>query len=935
MSNTTPFPRIRIRPGRIIRTLLLAFFGPALCAISLSAQPGFPLVRRFQHTYGDAATKEYSEHAPSDGVAKCSHPLEYTRGGGYIMIGDNSDYGSSKILTVRATLTGSQIGPARTYVAGSFGTQGTDIHATADGGYAILGNRDAFGTVSSASLPGEILVIKTDGNGNVAWRKQYGSGTCREQAYSITQTKDGGYMVAGYVECPTGGITGVGDLLLIKLNANGSVAWYKAYNDFQWNYVANSVQQTSDGGYVVAGKIDKYNGGTQGFIMKVKGDGTFQWLRDFGGSSTNDAFYSVAIAADGGYVATGNLGADIYAVKVLSGGTFSWAKSYAGTSGTLDIGYDVKRNGENVVIAGMANNSKAFLMRLHSDGTIDFSKAYAPPGATSVARSVVIAEQGYAISGDVSTGNSDFYLVKTDADGDSYCNTENLTLNVTTQGDGAWIGMSTPSHSLPASDDVTPAAIGLGEAQLCYKQEYPVYRDASLNDGPYNHTFTNGGTGSNGNPTKSDPVPEPAVLSGHAWTTESVWVRDAQDNALISRTNGSLYEHELVNETPRFELGTNYIYAFITNHSDQATDPGTLNVYWSVASTNLAWPMHWNNYTSDNGPVLGDIAGTTQIPSIAPGESYVAEIPWTTPDPVAYGGTTPPISLLARYESETDRMTFAEGSNTEDNAINNNNIVWRNVVIVSPDDMTGGPTGGTKNIVIRNTQAQSAAADLSLSIPVEEADINPLFTQGNIRVDPGTTLYQQWVNAGRPGQNVEDNLDGTIRITGDDAKIGITLAANSEATIGIRFENTGGLLPFDEYYHYDVTQANGIGGVTFELQFPAEEPQGGEQPKTVTPERGESEGIAGGMLAAHPNPATSATVIGYHVPVATQASITIYDMSGNLVRTLVAGREVPAGTYNVQWDGADATGTLVGSGIYIYRLQTPLGILNRRLTIVR
>ncbi|MDB5035474.1 MAG: lipoprotein [Chlorobi bacterium] len=257
-------------------------------------------------------------------------------------------------------------------------------------------------------------MIKTDGYGNVAWRKQYGNSACREQAYSITQTTDNGYMVAGYVECPPPAVPmGVGDLLLLKL--------------------------TSDG-----------------------------------------------------YIATGNPGGDIYVVRVLSNDNLVWAKSYAGTTGVLDMGYDVQRTGANYLVAGVTNNSKAFLMRLRSDGTIDFSKAYAPPGATSVARSVVLTDRGYAISGDVSSGNSDLYLVKTDGNGDSFCNTENLTLLVTPQAGGASIHMETPAHTLSSSDDATPDSLGLNQAQLCYKEEYPVIKDISLSDIGYAHVYPGG-----------------------------------------------------------------------------------------------------------------------------------------------------------------------------------------------------------------------------------------------------------------------------------------------------------------------------------------------------------------------------------------------------------------------------------------------------------
>ncbi|MBS1911443.1 MAG: T9SS type A sorting domain-containing protein [Bacteroidetes bacterium] len=929
----------RRRHGSRFRLLVLTLFGLGLCAMSVSAQFVLSPIRRFQHTYGNPGSLERSERAPSDNFARVCHPLDRLKDGGYIMVGSQGDYVGSQIITVRTTITGSQVGPVKQWdCAADGGRVGTDVHATTDGGFVILGSCHAY-LSDGSDFHGDIAVIKADGAGNLVWKNRYFyhdfSNTCRAQAYSITQTKDNGYMVAGYVECPPGDATGYGDVLLMKLNADGTVAWHTEYSDFHNNFVANSVEQTSDGGYIVAGKLFKPGEGLDAFIMKVSKDGTPQWFKEFGRTTTDDIFYSVTVTADGGYIASGRMGDDIYIVKLLSTGAFDWAKTYAGPAGALDVGYDIKHFGTFYLVAGVADNSKAFLMRLRSDGSVDFSKAYAPPGTTSVARSVVVTDNGFAISGDVSSGNSDFYLVKTNGSGSSNCNTEDLALTVASQSNGTSVSMNYTTHSITTSSEPTSSTITMSEAQLCYTEDSRYIRDVGMGDVGYTHGF-HLGTVVDGGGSISDPMTEPAVLDGHAWTSDAIWLHTAQDNVISDRTNGHLYEHEQINESPDFNLGTNYIYTLVTNHGAVASDPATLELYWSASSTDLEWPTHWSNYVSaSTGALLGDLAGTAQIPSLEPGESYVAEISWTTPDVEQYGGTTPSVSFLARYVSESDPMTFQEGTNTEQNAINNNNIAWRNNVIVSADDMTpaeGAGTTATKSFVIRNTSGADAPADLTLSIPTEEADINPLFDQANVYVTLSPDLYQQWLTAQQPGVNVQDNGDGRIRITGDNASIGITLAANTEATVGIQFENINGELPFVEYYHYDVTQAGGVGGLTFELRFPAVEP--GLQ-KVAAPAGTNRQALAGGMLDARPNPLTSSTLISYRVPVATSAQLAIYDITGNLVRVLIPGREIPAGMQTIQWDGTDATGATVGSGIYIYRLETPIGTLSRRLTIVR
>ena len=79
------------------------------------------------------------------------------------------------------------------------------------------------------------------------WAATYG-GTNDEEATSILQTPDGGYIVAGYTDSFGSG----GDIWILKLNEDGGVEWQKAYGGSSWD-VANYIQQTSDGGYIVAG----------------------------------------------------------------------------------------------------------------------------------------------------------------------------------------------------------------------------------------------------------------------------------------------------------------------------------------------------------------------------------------------------------------------------------------------------------------------------------------------------------------------------------------------------------------------------------------------------------------------------------------------------------------------------------------------------------
>jgi len=151
---------------------------------------------------------------------------------------------------------------AKTY--GGYG--GTDIdkflsvQRTSDGGYIAAGYTWSFGAGRY-----DILLIKTDANGNVQWAKTYG-GTGGEVAHSVQQTSDGGYIVAGYTYSFGAGSA---DVFLVKTDANGNIIWAKTYGETGYDGVF-SVQQTSDGGYIVAD--EKYSSGVDYDIFLIKTD---------------------------------------------------------------------------------------------------------------------------------------------------------------------------------------------------------------------------------------------------------------------------------------------------------------------------------------------------------------------------------------------------------------------------------------------------------------------------------------------------------------------------------------------------------------------------------------------------------------------------------------------------------------------------------------
>ena len=206
------------------------------------------------------------------------------------------------------------------------------IRQTSNGGYIVAG--------SISSNGGNVWVVRLNSNGSVSWSKSLG-GSGRDWANSIQQTKDGGYIFAGTSESNDGQVSGnhgKADVWVVKLNSTGTIVWQKCFGGSDYDH-AYSVQQTIDGGYIVAGTTSSTNGNVKGnygindaWIIKLNSSGSIVWSKCLGGTG-GDVAYSVQQTKDGGYIftgysdstngnVTGNHGNnDVWVVKLTSGGT--------------------------------------------------------------------------------------------------------------------------------------------------------------------------------------------------------------------------------------------------------------------------------------------------------------------------------------------------------------------------------------------------------------------------------------------------------------------------------------------------------------------------------------------------------------------------------------------------------------------------------------
>ncbi|MCC6012615.1 T9SS type A sorting domain-containing protein, partial [Candidatus Caldipriscus sp.] len=383
--------------------------------------------------------------------------VQRTPDGGYIVAGITGSFGAGldDIFLIKTDANGNVIW-AKTYGGINWGT-GYDwaysVQQTSDGGYIVAGLTSFFGPGYS-----DIFLIKTDANGNVIWVKTYG-GIDYERAYSVQQTSDGGYIVAGYTDSFGAGYE---DIFLIKTDANGDVQWAKAYGGTSVD-VAYSVQQTSDGGYIVAGLTSFFGPGYSDiFLIKTDANGDVQWAKTYGG--TNDEWAeSVQQTSDGGYIVAGytdSFGAvnwDVFLIKTDTNGNIIWAKTYGGAG--LDVAYSVQQTSDGgYIVAGYTDsfgavNWDVFLIKTDANGDVQWAKTYGGTNDEWAESVQQTSDGGYIVAGGTRSfgaGYYDAFLVKTDANGNigSCSIVQNVTPTVITP--SPTVNTPSPSVSFPS-----------------------------------------------------------------------------------------------------------------------------------------------------------------------------------------------------------------------------------------------------------------------------------------------------------------------------------------------------------------------------------------------------------------------------------------------------------------------------------------------------
>lgn len=332
----------------------------------------------------------------------------------------------------------------------NYGGSGTDVaysmKQTIDGGFVMAGFvLSGGGDVMNHISQRDFWVVKTNVLGEIEWEKTYG-GNNYETAYSIDQTSDNGYIVAGLTASADGDITeafGYEDIWVIKLDANGNLQWQKSYGSSE-NERVWEIQQTTDGGYVMAGYgwfSDLDNSYVNYYVIKIDAMGTIEWQKNFGysnltvGNNGSDYAKSIKQTSDGGYIVVGDTivledvgnTSDYWIVKLDHLGNIVWHTRLGGSL-VDEAWHVVEANDGGYVVAGFSSSNDLevtgnqggydfWIVKLSSNGDLLWQKTLGGSGSDR-AYSIIQSDDGnYIVVGYTDSDDGDVSVAHGELDG--------------------------------------------------------------------------------------------------------------------------------------------------------------------------------------------------------------------------------------------------------------------------------------------------------------------------------------------------------------------------------------------------------------------------------------------------------------------------------------------------------------------------------------
>jgi hypothetical protein len=342
-----------------------------------------------------------------------AYSMTSTGDGGYAVVGYtvSTITDCADVYLIKTSGTG-VIEWSKTYDIANY-DRGRAVIQTSDGGYAIAGYSEAGA-----------FLIKTYANGTLQWSRSYDSDNNHAEVYAMVQASDGGYTLVGSIDSPT---TFSIDVYLIKIDVDGNLQWTQTYGTTNDEHGISMVR-TSDGGYAIAGRVYSWASSAMGYkadsyLIKTYANGTLEWSQTYDMPENNNA-NSLVQTSDGGYALAGQIQSsttytmDMYLIKTYPNGTLQWIQTYGGIDDDYAFSIIAAGNG-GYVLAGATRSTytlvyDGLLIKTFANGTMEWSQTYSGADADRFMAVVASPDGGYVLAGygRSLTNDIDVYLVK-------------------------------------------------------------------------------------------------------------------------------------------------------------------------------------------------------------------------------------------------------------------------------------------------------------------------------------------------------------------------------------------------------------------------------------------------------------------------------------------------------------------------------------------
>jgi hypothetical protein len=299
---------------------------------------------------------------------------------------------------------------------------GNCVSPTSDRGYIITGTYDR--NVWSLWFS-YLYLIKVDAAGNEQWHQIQGIYNMDHIGQSVQQTSDGGYIIAGYQ-----GNGGDYDAFLEKTDSTGNVVWLRIFGKPGVYDIGRCVQQTKDGGYILVAWTQSFGaGGCDAWLIKTDANGIEQWNRTFGGANLDTGNY-VHRTSDNGYIIIGGTesygtegSADAWMIKTDDTGHEQWNRTFGGAD------YEDALSGQQIADGGYVlvgtkpladYTTDIWVVKTDTNGNILWEKTLGGPDYDTGYSIQQTTDGGYLVVGDYNnpvTMNPDVFVAKLDGNG--------------------------------------------------------------------------------------------------------------------------------------------------------------------------------------------------------------------------------------------------------------------------------------------------------------------------------------------------------------------------------------------------------------------------------------------------------------------------------------------------------------------------------------